>query len=322
MIRRRSTPWIHRTARPIMVAIAAAGALETAFLTFVEFTGNASAICPTSGCEIVLSSPYAKVFGLPLTLFGFLAYTIMGILAGVPLAINPADRKELRSKLENQTWPLLFAGGIAMTIFSSYLMYLLIFQIKGFCPYCIASAAFSLSLFVLSAIGRDWEDVGQLVFTGVIVGMVTLIGALGIYSNANTAIATGEANTASNSSASAGQPGIPITTTSGEAEIALAKYLKQIGAKEYGAFWCPHCHDQKQLFGKEASALFEYIECDPNGKNARPQVCKDAKIEGYPTWVIKGQKYSGVYSLEKLAEMTGYQGPRNFKNASAAPGAQ
>lgn len=302
-----------------MVAIAAAGALETAFLTVVELTGNAAAACPTSGCEAALSSPYAKVFGVPLTLFGFLAYTTMGILAAAPLAVNPAERKELRSKLENQTWPLLFAGGTAMAIFSSYLMYILIVEIKGLCPYCIVSALFSLSLFVLSAIGREWEDIGQLLFTGVLVGMVTLIGALGIYANANTQNATGGADTAVNTP---GQAGKPITTTSGEAEIALAKHLTQIGAKEYGAYWCPHCYDQKQLFGKEAVSFLNYVECDPNGKNARPQLCKDAKIEGYPTWEINGKKYPGAYALEKLAELSGYQGPRNFKNASAAPGVQ
>lgn len=316
-MRRRSTPWIHRWSRPLMVAIAAAGALETAFLTVVEFTGNAAAVCPTSGCEAALSSPYAKVFGVPLTLFGFLAYTIVGILAAAPLAINPAERKELRSKIDNQTWPLLFASTTAMAIFSSYLMYILIFEIKGLCPYCVVSALFSLSLFILSVIGREWEDTGQLLFTGVLVGMVTLTTALGVYANVNTANAAGGANTAVNTP---GQVGKPITTTSGEAEIALAQHLTQIGAKEYGAYWCPHCYEQKQLFGKEAAALLNYIECDPNGKNAQPQLCKEAKIEGYPTWEINGKKYPGAYPLEKLADLSGYQGPRNFKNASAAPG--
>ncbi len=45
-----------------------------------------------------------------------------------------------------------------------------------------------------------------------------------------------------------------ITTTSGAAEMVLAQHLKQTEAKFYGAFWCPHCHDQKQLFGQEAVA--------------------------------------------------------------------
>ncbi|MBW4493124.1 MAG: hypothetical protein KME26_08570 [Oscillatoria princeps RMCB-10] len=319
MVRRRQTPWIHRFSRLLIAAIAAAGALETAFLTVVELTGSASAVCPTSGCVQVLSSSYGKVFGLPLTLFGFLAYTGMGVLAAAPLTIDPVNKKELRSKLEKQTWPLLFAGGTAMVIFSSYLFYLQAFEIKAFCPYCIASAVFSLSLFVLSLTGREWEDMGQLFFNGVIVGMVTLIGTLGLYASAKAPVATPGATTASSAPGQAGQP---ITTISGEAEIALARHLRAIGAKEYGAYWCPHCHDQKQLFGKEASEILDYVECDPSGKNARPQLCAEAKIKGYPTWEIKGQLYPGVFSLQKLGELSGYQGPGNFKNlipGAAAP---
>lgn len=33
----------------------------------------------------------------------------------------------------------------------------------------------------------------------------------------------------------------------------------------YGAFWCSHCYDQKQMFGKEAMAEFPYVECYPEG---------------------------------------------------------
>lgn len=33
----------------------------------------------------------------------------------------------------------------------------------------------------------------------------------------------------------------------------------------YGAFWCSHCFDQKQDFGKEAAADFPYVECYPDG---------------------------------------------------------
>ena len=76
MSRRNSIPWIHRRSRPIMAGIATVGAAVTAYLTAVKLT-QGSAVCPTSGCDIVLSSPYATVFGLPLALFGFLAYASM-----------------------------------------------------------------------------------------------------------------------------------------------------------------------------------------------------------------------------------------------------
>jgi uncharacterized membrane protein len=307
MIRRRSTPWIHRWSRTVMGAIAAIGVVETAYLTIAKFT-TGSVICPTSGCDKVLNSPYATVFGtVPLSLLGCLAYLSIAILALAPKAVNPNTNKGLHSQLENKTWQALFIITAAMVIFSSYLMYLMAFEIKELCIYCISSAVFSLSLFVLVLVGREWEDIGQLVFTGILVAMVSSIGALGLY------------NSVRSPAASVSTPGIvapAVTTTSGPAQLALARHLGEIGAKEYGAYWCPHCHDQKMLFGKEAAALIDYIECDPRGQNSRAEICQaaGANIKGFPTWEIKGQFYSGTQSLEKLADLSGYTGPRNFQN--------
>lgn len=73
----------------------------------------------------------------------------------------------------------------------------------------------------------------------------------------------------------------PVTTTSSAAAIALAKHLKSVGARMYGAYWCPHCHEQLQLFGQKAAKQLPYIECAEDGKNARPDLCNVAKIEGY-----------------------------------------
>ncbi|HIK28779.1 MAG: hypothetical protein N3E45_12750 [Oscillatoriaceae bacterium SKW80] len=105
-----------------------------------------------------------------------------------------------------------------------------------------------------------------------------------------------------------------ISSKSESAEIALARHLKSKGAKMYGAFWCRHCQMQKQLFGEEAFAIIDYIECDARGENARPQLCKAARIQGYPTWEINGKLYPGMQTLEKLADLSGYKGARQFKN--------
>jgi uncharacterized membrane protein len=212
MIRRRSTPWIHRWSRTVMGAIAAIGVVETAYLTIAKFT-TGSVICPTSGCDKVLNSPYATVFGtVPLSLLGCLAYLSIAILALAPKAVNPNTNKGLHSQLENKTWQALFIITAAMVIFSSYLMYLMAFEIKELCIYCISSALFSLSLFVLVLVGREWEDIGQLVFTGILVAMVSSIGALGLY------------NSVRSPAASVSTPGIvapAVTTTSGPAQLAF-----------------------------------------------------------------------------------------------------
>ncbi len=302
MIAKRSNFWIDHRSRILMAGIAGLGAIETAYLTWVKLSGG-SAACPTAGCNQVLDSPYSVVLGLPLSLFGFLAYVSLGVLAVVSMVAQPQTRKSSHSPLQEWTGLLMFGLSTAMVISSSYLMYIMIFEIQELCPYCVASALFSASLFLIATFGQDWEDLGQLGITGVTVGMITLIGLLGIYNGLNPSGNSSPANNA-----------FEITTTSGAAELSLARHLQQLEAKKYGAYWCPHCQDQKQLFGQEAFAMIDYIECDSNGKNARPQLCRDAGITGYPTWEIKGQLYSGTLSLEKLADLSGYQGRRDFKN--------
>lgn len=319
---RRRIPLIHRWSRPLIAAIAGLGALTTAYLTVAKLSQSTVA-CTSQSCDLVLSSPYATVLGQPLALFGCLAYVSMAIFALAPLAVDAVKQKELRAKLENWTWLLLLAGAIAMSVFSGYLIYLLLFKIQAICPYCIASALFSVSLLLLTILGRTWEDVGQILFTGIVVGMVTLIGTLGVYARANDPSATGATGQASVSLSPSGSPtpgvGWEITTNSGEAEIALARHLTQIGAKEYIAWWCPHCHEQKQMFGKQAYAEITHIECDPSGKNARPDLCQAANVQSYPTWVINGKTFAGAQPLEDLAQASGYTGPRNFKNMPATP---
>lgn len=83
----------------------------------------------------------------------------------------------------------------------------------------------------------------------------------------------------------------------------FAQCLKDSGAVFYGAFWCPHCQEQKALFGSSKD-LLPYVECS-NTDNTQTQICKDKKIEGYPTWIFKdGSQVSGKMELATLAEKT------------------
>jgi len=283
-----------------MGIIAIAGTVLTGYLTLAELTGG-NVACPTGGCDQVLASPYASIFGLPLTLFGCLAYLTMAGLSLGPFLVNPQKSKGLRTTLEQRSWPLLFIGATAMVWFSGYLMYILFAQIQETCLYCLGSALFSLLLFVLTITGRTWDDAGQLFFTGVIVTTMTLVVTFGVYTSANPSATLN------------GNSGPPTTTTSGPAEVALATHLKQINAKKYGAYWCPHCHEQKELFGAEAFELIDYVECDPEGIQPKPEQCQIAQIESYPTWEINGQLYRGIQPLECLAQRSGYTGLQNFQ---------
>ena len=85
---------------------------------------------------------------------------------------------------------------------------------------------------------------------------------------------------------------------------AFATCIKDSGAIFYGTFWCPHCQNQKAMFGSSAK-LLPYKECStPDGKSQLTE-CTDAGVTGYPTWQFAdGSRESGEVPLEKLAEKT------------------
>ncbi|KAJ0802764.1 putative Thioredoxin-like superfamily [Helianthus annuus] len=80
-----------------------------------------------------------------------------------------------------------------------------------------------------------------------------------------------------------------IKAPSSPLALKLAAHLRSVGAKMYGAFWCSHCLEQKEMFGQEAANMLDYGECYPDGfKIGTPpsQECKEVKIRGFPMWVI------------------------------------
>lgn len=84
----------------------------------------------------------------------------------------------------------------------------------------------------------------------------------------------------------------------------FATCLKDQGALFYGAFWCPHCQDQKKMFGSSAK-LLPYIECSLPDASGQTPVCKEKEIKGYPTWIFAdGTQGSGTLTLAELAEKT------------------
>jgi thiol-disulfide isomerase/thioredoxin len=88
----------------------------------------------------------------------------------------------------------------------------------------------------------------------------------------------------------------------------FAQCLTDAGAKFYGAYWCPHCQEQKKLF--QNSKLLPYIECSTPDGNGMTQICIDEKISGYPTWKFAdGSVVDSVQSLKALSEKTGCELP-------------
>jgi hypothetical protein len=96
-----------------------------------------------------------------------------------------------------------------------------------------------------------------------------------------------------------------IAHSSTDQAIELAKILKEKGVTFYGAYWCPHCANQKEVFGKEAWAYINYVECAPKGYGYKG-LCKN--VDGFPTWRDKRGKFelSGERPLETIAKAVGF----------------
>ena len=93
----------------------------------------------TGGCNEVLTSSYSTVFGIPLSMIGMVFYFSVFCLAVL-------DAFEVAPLLKWVFWLALPAFVITLV-----LLYLQAFVILHFCQYCLASAAFVSTIFLISA---------------------------------------------------------------------------------------------------------------------------------------------------------------------------
>lgn len=123
---------------------------------------------------------------------------------------------------------------------------------------------------------------GTIVIAGVAVAMVALIGYVAM--NSESSSVPGKLDT-------------------------FAQCLGEKGVTFYGAFWCPHCQEQKRDFGSSAKFL-PYVECSlPDGRTRTP-ICIEKGIESYPTWdFADGTRVTGNMNLEELRDKTGCELP-------------
>lgn len=276
------------------------GLLETGYLTFLKLT-NSDAFCPIGGgsCGDILNSDYAVVFGVPLPLIGMIAYGLVTALA-LQLAGN-----DLPFGIGDSNGRLILLGTTtSMATASAYFLYILSTKFGGSsCSYCLASALLSFSLFFTTMKIMGFEEVRKEV------GLQLCIVGLVITALSNS-YSTSLPGTSSLAETDLPYYTTEITTQSSPLAISLAKHLHSVGAKMYGAFWCSHCQEQKQMFGREAAKLLDYVECFPDGYRKGIKIakaCANAGIEGFPMWVINDQVLSGEQELSELARASGFE---------------
>ena len=128
--------------RKIILIIAFLGLSDAIYLLIIKLTSNKALCVPGLGdCWSVNNSVYSEWNGIPISVFGMLAYI------SIILLLTLLNRVSFLKNFNH-----IFVLGIALIgfIFSIYLTYLQIAVIKAICPFCIISAITMTTVFVLS----------------------------------------------------------------------------------------------------------------------------------------------------------------------------
>lgn len=123
----------------LILALAIAGLLISFYLTNLYLFGGIVPCGSSGGCEAVKNSPYAWLLGVPIPMWGAVAYTAITGVAVWGLAMRHLGE-----------WGrlALFGLGLAGLLFSGYLTFLELFVIKAICLWCVASGLIMLALFL------------------------------------------------------------------------------------------------------------------------------------------------------------------------------
>jgi len=123
----------------VMLALALIGIADAFYDSYIIYTGQLL-WCPPpiDGCNIVASSPHARIADVPLGYFGVVYYFYMFGLAAL-LAFDPFSRGLRFGAI------LYAATGVS---FSIYFMYVQFTFIHAFCIYCLISAVLTVLLLV------------------------------------------------------------------------------------------------------------------------------------------------------------------------------
>jgi uncharacterized membrane protein len=131
----------HRRLFFAMLAFALVGFLDSTYLAIEHFLNRVPPCSLVTGCEIVTTSKYSVIFGVPLALLGALYY--LAVIVALVLYLDM--RRDFIIKWTARVTAFGF-------VFSLWLVYLQLFVIKAICQYCMLSAISSTGLFVVGVL--------------------------------------------------------------------------------------------------------------------------------------------------------------------------
>jgi uncharacterized membrane protein len=127
------------------VVFALIGLGDSVYLTVQHFTNGKVPCSIITGCEQVLTSEYAEIFGIPTAAFGAAAYFLAFCFALLAAFGN------------RRMWLLYGLLSVVMFLFTIWLVYLQAFVIEAFCQFCLLSALTTTILFIIALVSKFWK---------------------------------------------------------------------------------------------------------------------------------------------------------------------
>lgn len=104
--------------------------------------------CTSTGavnCDVVNTSEYSEVLGVPIAAWGFATYLLLAGLVGRALR---GDRRGL---------PIVLAAGVGATLYSVFLYYISKTQLHYVCAWCLRLYGINAATVVLALVARAWR---------------------------------------------------------------------------------------------------------------------------------------------------------------------
>jgi len=128
----------------LLVALALVGFCDATYLT-IDHYQNIAPPCFIGSCEVVLTSAYSTVAGIPVSIFGVAYYLFVAIALFAYISSSPDP---VTGKKSGRAYHAALAVTPIGFLASLYFFIVQAFVLHHFCQYCLLSATTSTLLFV------------------------------------------------------------------------------------------------------------------------------------------------------------------------------
>lgn len=224
-------------------------------------------------CDLVLTSEYAYFVGVPVAWWALLAYLFIAALA---LAAGWATRVSQR----RQAAGILFAAAVASVLYSAYLAYISLFELRTVCLLCATLYVINLGLLVTGALvyaaaravpreQEAWQSRTRIITGGAVAAVVLLLAVVAWKASSGDATMSPEEFQAQHPDFYDRYMKLPVVAVDSEGGHSKGDPSASVTIVEFSDFECGHCARAYQTlkrvlprFKKDVQLRFHHFPLD------------------------------------------------------------